>query len=121
MAVRRDFGGAGRLAEARDVFVFARAFLSPPRMVGRHDLLNVSVCQLAVDAVDQRSQLSGIDKQRLALAFAAFGLGFVLRQKPQANRDLRAVEQLAGHGDHAVDKVGFNQGFANLAFAGLIR
>ncbi len=44
----------------------------------------------------------------------------ILGEEPQAYRDLRAVKKLAGQGDHAIHQVGFDQGFADVAFAGLV-
>jgi hypothetical protein len=43
------------------------------------------------------------------------------RQKPQTHGDLCGVEELPGQGDHAVDEIGLDDGFADLAFAGLAR
>ena len=45
---------------------------------------------------------------------------FATGKKPQTDRDLRGVKELAGQRDHAVHEVGFDDGFANLAFAGLV-
>ena len=56
-----------------------------------------------------------------AVAEAAFGVGgFVFRQEPEADGNLRAVEELAGEGDHAVHEVGLDDGAADVAFAGLV-
>ena len=39
----------------------------------------------------------------MAVAEAAFGVGgFVFREEPEADGELRAVEELAGEGDHVV-------------------
>ena len=40
---------------------------------------------------------------------------------PEADGYLRAVEELAGEGDHAVHEVGLDEGAADVAFAGLVR
>jgi len=68
---------------------------------------------------------------RLALALAlTLGLAapvaetavlLVARDKPQTDRDLRRVEQLAGECHHAIDEVGLDDRLANLALAGLVR
>ena len=42
-------------------------------------------------------------------------------RNPEADRDLRRVEELAGQRDHAIDEVGLDDRFADLAFAGLVR
>ena len=39
---------------------------------------------------------------------------------PNGSVDLRAVEELAGHGDHAVHEIRLDDGFADVAFAGLV-
>jgi hypothetical protein len=44
----------------------------------------------------------------------------VFGEEPQADGDLRAVEELAGQRDHAVDEVGLDDGAADLALAGLV-
>ena len=43
------------------------------------------------------------------------------RKEPEADRNLRRVEELAGQRDHAVHEVGLDDGLADLAFAGLVR
>jgi hypothetical protein len=44
----------------------------------------------------------------------------VARQEPEADGDLSGVEKLAWERDHAVHEVGSDDGFPNLAFAGLV-
>jgi len=52
----------------------------------------------------------------------AFGVGvFVSHKEPETDGNLRAVEELAGEGDHAVHEVGLVKSAADVAFAGLIR
>ena len=46
--------------------------------------------------------------------------GFIFRQEPKADGNLRAVEELAGEGDHAVDEVGLDEGLPDCPFAGLV-
>ena len=46
--------------------------------------------------------------------------GFRFCQKPEPDGNLRAVEELAGEGDHAVHEVGLDEGAADVAFAGLV-
>ena len=64
--MRGDFGGGGGFAEAGDVFVFARAFFSPPRVIGGGDVVEVGVGQLAVDAIDEGAEFAGVDEEPLA-------------------------------------------------------
>ena len=121
--MRGDFGGGGGFAEARDVFVFARAFISPPCVVGSGDFLQIGVGQLAVNAVDEGAEFPRVDDEGLfaAVAEAAFGVGvFVFREEPEADGNLRAVEELAGERDHAVHEVGLDEGLSYFAFAGLV-
>ena len=73
-----DLTGGGRLAEPGDVFVLASTFVSAPSVVCRDDLLEVRLGQLAVDPVNQRAQLAGIDEQRLSAAIAAFAVVLLL-------------------------------------------
>ena len=58
-----------------------------------------------MDAVDEGAEFAGVDEEGLlaAVAETAFGVGcFVFREEPEADGDLRAVEELAGEGDHVV-------------------
>ena len=55
-----------------------------------------------------------------AAAEAAFAGGFIFPKEPEADGNLRAVEELAGEGDHAVHEVGLDEGAADVAFAGLV-
>ena len=76
-----------------------------------------------MDAVDEGAEFAGVDEEGLlaAVAEAAFGVGgFVFREEPEADGDLRAVEELAGEGDHAVHKVGLDEFLPDVAFAGLV-
>ncbi len=58
-----------------------------------------------------------IDEERLTTLRAAIFGRFVFRQKPKADGNLRAVEELAGEGDHAVHEVGLNEGAADVALS----
>ena len=61
--------------------------------------------QLVVDAAAECSEFTCINEGGVfaAVAEAAFGVGvLVLGNEPQADRDLRAVKQLAGEGDRVV-------------------
>ena len=60
-----------------------------------------------------------------AVAEAAFGVRvFVFREEPEADGNLRAVEELAGEGNHAVHEVGLDEGTdlsEGILFAGVAR
>ena len=63
---------------------------------------------------------AGVDEEGLlaAVAEAAFGVGaFVFREEPEADGNLRAVEDLAGEGDLAVHGVGLDEDVADVVFA----
>ncbi len=102
-------------------------------MVGADDFLNVSVGQFAMYAVNECAHFPRINEQRLAFAGAQFvrqllvamfrqcASGLVLRDEPEADGNLRGVEELTGHRNHAVHEIGFNDSFADVAFAGLVR
>ncbi len=90
-------------------------------MVGAGDFLEVGLGQFTVNAVDEGAQFAGVDEQSLLAAITAFRVGvFVFREEPEADGNLRAVEELAGEGDHAVHEVGFDEFLPDLAFAGLV-
>jgi hypothetical protein len=57
---------------------------------------------------------------RRAVAVAEPAVLLVAREEPQADRDLRRVEELARQRDHAVHEVGLDDGLADLALAGLV-
>ena len=66
---------------------------------------------------------AGVDEEGLfaAVAEAAFGGGgFAFREEPEGDGYLRAVEELAGEGDHAINEVGLDEGAADVSFAGLV-
>ena len=76
-----------------------------------------------MDAVDEGAHFPGVDEEGFlpAVAEVAFGVGgFAFREEPEADGDLGAVEELTGEGDHAVHEIGLDEGFADLAFAGLV-
>ena len=74
------------------------------------------------DAVDQRAELAGVDEQRLAAPVAERRPFFLFAgEEPQADRDLRRVEELARQRHHAVHEVGLDDGLADLALARLVR
>src|SRR5690606_32775311 len=106
--------------EAGYVGVFAGvllAALAAPGVIGIRDAGDVLVGQLAVGAVHHAAKLAGVDEEDLAAAVAELAVLAVARQKPQARRDLRRVEELAGQRHHAVHEVGLDEVPADLAFA----
>ena len=102
--------------------VESREQVALPGVVGVGQTLDVLVGQLAMDSVDQRAQLAGVDEQRFAATVADRLCQSVLvpRQKPQADRNLRAVKQLARHRHHAIDQIGLDDLAADVAFARLV-
>ncbi len=70
-------------------------------MVEGRDFLQVGVVQLAVDAGNEGAEFAGFDEEGLfvAVAEAGFGVGiFVFCKKPEADGNLRGVEEMAGDG-----------------------
>ena len=99
--------------------------VAAPGVVGGDDLLEVGVGQFAVDAVDEGAEFAGVDEEGLLCGATVPRAGlpsrvFVFREEPEADGNLRAVEELAGEGDHAVHEVGLDDGLADVAFAGLV-
>ena len=94
-------------------------------MVGAGDLGDIVRGQLLVGSVDHAAHVAGIDKQGFALAVAVVALAvafdhlrlLVLGQKPEADRDLGSVEELARQGNHAVDQVVFDDLAADSPFS----
>ncbi len=87
------------------------------------DLLDVLLGQFPVGAVGHETHLAGIDEQNFPGPLIEFPavepipVRAVLGEKPKADRNLGAVEQLSGHGDHAVHQVGLNKVLADIRFA----
>jgi hypothetical protein len=108
-------------AEAGDVGIFINIFVAAPGVVGSGNPRDVFVRQFAVDAVHECAELSRVNKERLASPVTEATILFVPREEPQANGNLRRIEELAWQRDHAVHKVGFDDGLADLTFARLIR
>lgn len=101
-------------------------------MIGLDDTVDILLGELAVNAVDEGAHFPGVDEEGLAPAVAdelrIFGVrslyragGFISSQEPEADGDLGGVEELAGECDHAVYEVCLDEGFSDLAFAGLVR
>jgi hypothetical protein len=86
-------------------------------VVSAGDLGDIGVAQLAVNAIGHRAEVSRVHEQGLTAAVAETAVSLVARQKPQADRDLRRIEQLAGERDHAIHEVGLDDRLADLAFA----
>jgi len=59
----------------------------------------------------------GVDEDGMFAAVATFSVVFVLDDEPEADGNLRAVEEQAGKGNHAVHEVGLDEGFADVAAA----
>src|SRR5690606_36660478 len=64
-----------------------------PGMVGIGDLLNIGITEFSPGAVHQGAHITGVDKQYLAAPvaqglFAAFAVGLVAGEEPQAGGDL---------------------------------
>jgi hypothetical protein len=84
-------------------------------------VLQVGVGQLAVHAVEaihEGAEFAGIGQEGLLAAVAEAALGggvFVFREEPEADGNLRDLEDLAGEGDHAVQEVGLDEGAAGIA------
>ena len=122
MAVLTDFIEAGRLAEAGNVCIFP-VTITPPVMVGVGDLLDVLVGQFPMGAVGHETHVAGIDEQHFAGAFKEFlarhaaSVIPVLRQEPQADGNLGAVEKLARHSHHAVHHIRFDEVLADFTLA----
>lgn len=74
-----------------------------------------------MDAVDEGAHFPGVDEEGLAPAVTFLPVVLVPGEEPEADGDLCGVEELAGECDHAVDEVGLDEGFPDLALAGLVR
>ena len=86
--------------------------------------------ELAVSARNHVAEGARVDEQHLIEAWPTradrrpdpAGLaGLVLRQEPQADGDLRRVEELARQRNNALDEVGLDEVAADLPLAGLLR
>ena len=72
---------------------------------------DVLVGEFPVGAVDHGAHLPGVDEEHLAAGGRARREAercLVAGEEPEADRDLRGVEELAGQGDDAVDQVGLD-------------
>ena len=77
-----------------------------------------------MDAGVHAAEGAGVDEEGFAAAVAEGGavesaaVLLVLGEEPETDRYLGGIEELAGHGDDAIDQVGFDDVLADLAFAG---
>lgn len=85
-------------------------------------VFDLGVGALAPGAIHQNALLAGVDEEHLTAPVAqTLARVLVARPKPQADGNLRGVEELTGPGRHAVHHVGFEHRFADRAFARLLR
>ena len=78
---------------------------------GAREAFDVLFAEVAVLAVHHVAHVAGVNEERLAF------LLFAATYKPERDGDGDAVEELGGHGDYAFDEVGFDDAFADFAFA----
>src|SRR5579875_3478204 len=109
-----DFVDAGCSGEAGYVLVLA--VVVAPGVVGAGDLGDVGVVEDAQAAGFHAAELAGVDEQDFALTLAVAVAVAVLGDEPQADGDAGVEEQPVGHGDDAVDEVGFDELAADVAF-----
>jgi len=119
-----DFLVGGGFAEARDVGVGGHAMACPywrtPGVIGAGDSGDFFVGEFAVLAVHESAHFAGVNKERLAATVTKSSVSLVPSQKPETDGNLRDVKKLARKRDHAIDKVGLDDGFADFAFSRLI-
>ena len=79
-------------------------------MISGGDFLKVGVGLFAADAVDEGAEFGGVNEERVfaAVVEAAFGVGvFVFREEPEADENLRAVEELDGEAGDELQRMKF--------------
>ena len=94
---------------AEAFFVLELAFLE--FFEGAREAFDVLFAEVAVLAVHHVAHVAGVNEERLAF------LLFAAANEPERDGDGDAVEELGGHGDYAFDEVGFDDAFADFAFA----
>src|SRR5439155_11786515 len=82
-------------AEAGHVCVLARAFITAPGVVGAGDLCDICVAEFEVHAIYHRAELASVDEECCSTAVVKAAVLLVAGDEPEANGDLRRVEQLA--------------------------
>lgn len=103
-AVGPKFLVAGGFGKAGNVGI---SLAQTPSMIGFGNLADVGIGKIFPGAVHQEAQFAGVDEQHLAAPVPQFAVlreavRLVTRQKPQAGRDLRGIDQLLRQGDHAI-------------------
>src|SRR5713101_2669472 len=94
--------------------------LAAPGVVGVGYAGDVVVRQLAVGTIHHTAHLARVEEEHVAAAVTEFAVLLVARQKPEARRNLRRVEELTRQRHHAVHDVGFNHALADLTLARLV-
>ena len=117
-------------AEAGNVLIRPEgAVLAPPSVVGGADPRNVLGREFAVRARNHVPEGACVDEQHLVetgppQADPRPGLaglaGLVARQEPQADRDLRGVEELARQRDNTLHKVSLDEVPTDCSLTGLL-
>jgi hypothetical protein len=73
-----------------------------------------------VSAVNELSHFPSIDEKCFASTVTEPSVFLGSRNKPEAHWNLGRIEKLTGQGDHAIQKVGFNDRFPNVALSRLV-
>lgn len=117
VAMCGDVCGSGRFAETgfiritgiQNVFsLIVEEFgycIPSPRMIGSGDSVDVRIGKFAMHSIDKGAEFAGVDEESLLPAVAEisfYARVLAARQKPKADRNLRAVKELAGESDHVV-------------------
>src|SRR6266511_62355 len=103
MTMPADFVERGGFAETGDIGVFRSPFdmlrtnglFSAPKMIHAPDAPNFLVSQLAVGAVNELSELAGVDEKRFAAAIAEPVIFLLAGEDPHNRGDLGRVKKLA--------------------------
>ena len=76
---------------------------SSPRVVSAHDSVSLLIGQLRMNAVNHLTHLTSINEECLAAPVTGRAIPLVTGDEPEADRNLRGIEQLPWHGHHAVN------------------
>jgi len=116
-AVLLDFRYGGAIAESGNVAIgFCHFPIFPPGVDGAGDFDNVVIGEYAIDPGGHGSKLAGVNKQGFASSILP-PAGLVVGEKPEADRNGRAQEQLPWQRHHHLNHVPPHHGLTDFPFA----
>ena len=90
-------------------------WLSSPIVIGIDDLRYISLCELSMDSIFEKSHLRSIDKECLIVSYIS-----LTSEEPYTSWDTSIIEELFRKSDDTLDKVSLHEIFPYFSFSARI-